>query len=206
MKNLEGNHIETTSTRENILQAAAKLFATTGYHQTSLRALTQEAGVNIAAVNYHFRTKEGLLHILIRQEVKLLQANFLAKLEALEVSHKGLKAPDILECLARALLQKPGATDQGDLRFLSILGCDPDKKIQKICREPLNLFYGQVLILLRPTLPHLSEKSIHWRFNFFLGALTRTVWMLNTESDSELTFEKDPDFIEMRVVLTRLFE
>ena len=44
-------------TKQKILAAAEDLFATEGFHQTSLRAITGRAGVNLAAVNYHFGSK-----------------------------------------------------------------------------------------------------------------------------------------------------
>ena len=47
-------------TKDVILDAAEVLFAEYGYDATSLRDLTQEAGVNLAAVNYHFGGKEQL--------------------------------------------------------------------------------------------------------------------------------------------------
>ena len=49
-------------TKERILDAAERLFAAHGFAGTSLRAVTKEAGVNLAAVHYHFGTKEDLLH------------------------------------------------------------------------------------------------------------------------------------------------
>ncbi len=209
MKNSQSNHIEGCPTRERILQAAAKLFATAGYHQTSLRSLAQEAQVNLAAVNYHFRTKEGLLHGLIGQQVKLLQTNFLAMLEELEIGPEGPNASDILECLARAWLQEPRTSDEGNPRLLSILCCDPDQRNQKIYREHILPFYEQVFDLVRSTVPCLSEESARWRFNFLLGALSGTTWVHFDESNSESAcskFKKEPNFREMQEFLFRLFQ
>src|SRR5271155_4863424 len=47
-------------TRELILNAAGRIFAENGFHATTVRQITREAGVNIAAVNYHFRDKHEL--------------------------------------------------------------------------------------------------------------------------------------------------
>jgi AcrR family transcriptional regulator len=46
-----------TSTKDRILDAVERLFAERGYAATSLRIVTAEAGVNLAAVNYHFGSK-----------------------------------------------------------------------------------------------------------------------------------------------------
>jgi AcrR family transcriptional regulator len=47
-------------TRQQILKAAVALFADRGYDGTSIRAIVGKARVNQAAINYHFKGKEGL--------------------------------------------------------------------------------------------------------------------------------------------------
>jgi AcrR family transcriptional regulator len=47
-------------TRELILNAAGAIFAENGFHATTVRQITRKAGVNLAAVNYHFRDKQEL--------------------------------------------------------------------------------------------------------------------------------------------------
>jgi AcrR family transcriptional regulator len=47
-------------TRQQILKAAVALFAERGYDATSVRAIVAKARVNQAAINYHFKGKEGL--------------------------------------------------------------------------------------------------------------------------------------------------
>ena len=54
------------STKKRILDAAEKLFAIHGFDGTSLRAITTEAKVNLASVNYHFQTKEALMDAVKR--------------------------------------------------------------------------------------------------------------------------------------------
>jgi AcrR family transcriptional regulator len=56
-------------TKERILDAAERLFAAHGFAGTSLRAVTKEAGVNLAAVHYHFGTKEDLLRAVLSRIV-----------------------------------------------------------------------------------------------------------------------------------------
>jgi TetR/AcrR family transcriptional regulator, regulator of cefoperazone and chloramphenicol sensitivity len=48
------------STREKILNAAGEVFAEEGFEGATIRAITERAGVNLAAVNYHFRDKAEL--------------------------------------------------------------------------------------------------------------------------------------------------
>jgi len=53
-------HSSPTDTRELILNAAGRIFAENGFHATTVRQITREAGVNLAAVNYHFHDKQEL--------------------------------------------------------------------------------------------------------------------------------------------------
>ena len=56
------------ATSDRILDAAERLFALAGIGETSLRAITSEAGTNLASVNYHFGSKEEMILQLLRAE------------------------------------------------------------------------------------------------------------------------------------------
>jgi AcrR family transcriptional regulator len=58
---------EDTTTRDRILQAARPLFARNGFDGTSVRDITAAAGVNLAAVTYHFESKQQLYLALLEQ-------------------------------------------------------------------------------------------------------------------------------------------
>jgi len=57
---------ETTETRRKILETAALVFAEHGFAATTIRMICGRAGVNLAAVNYHFGNKEGLYREVLR--------------------------------------------------------------------------------------------------------------------------------------------
>src|SRR5882724_6771481 len=56
-------------TKTRILDAAEKLFGMNGLDATSLRDITAEAQVNLAAVNYHFQSKESLIDAVIERRL-----------------------------------------------------------------------------------------------------------------------------------------
>jgi len=56
------NHIEIVDTRTKILSVANLLFAQKGFDGVSIRDIAQEANVNVASINYHFKNKVGLFH------------------------------------------------------------------------------------------------------------------------------------------------
>ncbi len=55
------------STREKILAAAGEIFGEKGYKDATIRTIAQAAGANIAAINYHFRDKEGLYGAVLEE-------------------------------------------------------------------------------------------------------------------------------------------
>ena len=57
-------------TKEKILKAAGDIFGDKGFKDTTIRAIAQAAGVNIAAINYHFRDKEGLYGMVLEDVFK----------------------------------------------------------------------------------------------------------------------------------------
>ncbi len=60
------------SARERIIETAENLFAENGFDSTTLRELTEEAKVNLASVNYHFGSKEGLSRELMERRIPSL--------------------------------------------------------------------------------------------------------------------------------------
>src|ERR1700730_18661038 len=58
-----------SNTKTRIMNAADKLFGLNGFDATSLRDITAEAQVNLAAVNYHFQSKESLIDAIIERRI-----------------------------------------------------------------------------------------------------------------------------------------
>ena len=74
------------STKDRIIAAAQALFAEKGFPATSMREITTRADVNLAAINYHFGSKENLLHEILRQCIGPLNQERLAALDRLEAA------------------------------------------------------------------------------------------------------------------------
>lgn len=72
-------NIQGVKTRQEVLEAAGRLFATRGYGQTSVRDLARESGAGLSTIIYHFKSKENLYFETIRhfaQEVVRLNSHF----------------------------------------------------------------------------------------------------------------------------------
>ena len=87
------------STKQRILNAAEKLFADHGFAAASLRRVTADAGVNLAAVNYHFGSKESLIEEVFRRRLDELNANRIKSLEQIE-GQASTTLEDVLDAFA----------------------------------------------------------------------------------------------------------
>src|SRR5271156_1240304 len=69
-------------TKTRILDVAEKLFGENGFDGTSLRDITTEADVNLAAVNYHFQSKDSLIDAVIARRIEPVNQQRLEMLDA----------------------------------------------------------------------------------------------------------------------------
>lgn len=65
-----------TDAREQLIQAARRLFVAKSYDQVSIRLLAQHAGVNSALIRYYFRDKAGLFEAMLRETIQPIQEQF----------------------------------------------------------------------------------------------------------------------------------
>jgi AcrR family transcriptional regulator len=77
---------KTNETRLKILESANKLFANYGFDGTSIRDIAKEAGVNLAAVNYHFKNKNNLYCEIFDLNCCEFEKNFMSILDSEEMS------------------------------------------------------------------------------------------------------------------------
>jgi AcrR family transcriptional regulator len=57
------------SAEEKIVEAARKLFTEKGYHAIKTRDIAKEAGINLALLNYYFRSKEKLFELVVKENI-----------------------------------------------------------------------------------------------------------------------------------------
>src|SRR3546814_17956189 len=100
------NELSSPSTREIILDTAEALFARQGHDGTSMRQITSEAGVNLAAVTYHFGSKEALVQAVLKRRLSILNQERLRLLDhhAAEAGRDPLTPSQILDAFFGPLL------------------------------------------------------------------------------------------------------
>ncbi|MGY0556839.1 TetR family transcriptional regulator [Lysobacter sp. A286] len=161
------------STKDRILGAAEELFAQHGFSGTSLRQVTSRADVNVAAVNYHFGSKENLVNEVFRRRMDDMSAQRLAALKAaVELQ------PRELEPILAAFVEPALAIAQdrhGGAAFVRVVARAYAEKNDSL-RKFLSERYGHVLRdfakAIAVCLPELSKAELYWRLDFLAGALT----------------------------------
>lgn len=161
------------STKDRILGAAEELFAQHGFAGTSLRQVTSRADVNIAAVNYHFGSKENLVNEVFRRRMDDMTALRLSQLKAALENHPGELQPVLAAFVEPALAMSQDRHGGG--AFVRVVARAYAEKNDGL-RKFLSDHYGHVLRefgkAIATCVPGLSKEELYWRLDFLAGALT----------------------------------
>lgn len=166
-------------TRDRILQAAARHYAEFGYDGMSMRALTKDAEANLAAVNYHFGSKQELIFTLIRHHVEPMNTERIHLLDTAKASMGGAPLPlsTIVDALLTPMANRAKSFDGGMDAFLKAMGRfmgESDELSRKVFVEFFKDISMRFVDELQQTLPHLSAKELNWRFHFTVSCMIGT--------------------------------
>jgi AcrR family transcriptional regulator len=167
-------------TKSRILDAAESLFMEHGFEATSLRQLTTAAGVNLAAVNYHFGTKEELFQAVLTRRLDPMnqeRIDLLARYEQ-EAGARPLSCERILSAMLIPALKLSRDEKLGGKNFLRLLGrayADPAPFIRHFLSAQYAEMIGRFKDAFQKALPHLTKQELTWRLHFVMGALSYTL-------------------------------
>ncbi len=169
-----------SATARKILIAAEALFAEQGFTETTMRQITTAADVNLAAVNYHFGSKKGLVSAVAEKYLNPLVAGVNDAIEQrLAGDVEGaVSAEELLEILMRSLLQLGKAKQYALPVFMRLLELVYMKNQEEL-RDSLTERYGERLAvfisLLRGDSAPMSDEEFFWRVHFLLGSIVFTL-------------------------------
>lgn len=159
------------STKERILGAAEMLFAQHGFAGASLRQVTAAANVNLAAVNYHFGSKDKLIEEVFRRRLDDLNSQRLAALAQLN-DDNDLEA--VLDAFIRPALNLSTQHGGGSafVRVLARAYAEHDDQLRKFLSENYGHVLRQFAAAFAERLPQLDKQELYWRLDIVAGALT----------------------------------
>jgi AcrR family transcriptional regulator len=178
-----------TDTKQKILNAAERLIAEQGYAATSLRQIIAEAGVNLAAVHYHFGSKDELLSSVIERKVGPVNEKRFALLAQYEAEAKGGPVP--VEKIFDAFLTPMGQVAGTHPQFVRVMGRVVaegllPKVLEKNFPEVQARFFGA----LRRTIPKISNEEFAARVQFMIGVVAHTMCGPANEGGFETRVER----------------
>jgi AcrR family transcriptional regulator len=168
-------------TRQRLLDAAERLFAAEGFHNTSVRAVTSEAQANLAAVKYHFGSKEALLEAVFERRLVPLNQLRRERLEAVRAAARQHGGRPVTTDVLRAFIEPtlafrdhgPGA--EAFVRLVGRAIAEPDDTIRKIFMQLVNPLFILLYDTLGEALPELSATERFWRLHFAIGSLSHAM-------------------------------
>jgi AcrR family transcriptional regulator len=165
-----------TDTRGRLLDAAEKLFAESGVGGTSLRAITAEAGANLASIHYHFGSKDVLLVEVFSRRITPINDARLGQLEEAKADSPG-DVDAIVRAFVSPALHQLVSPDPGVRAITQLMGrlySEPAEIKHKIIRMFEDVA-RQFTEALSSALPHLDKTEVFWRFHYMVGSMQFTI-------------------------------
>jgi AcrR family transcriptional regulator len=169
---------EGNDTREQLLDAAERLIGEQGVDRASVRSITELAAANIAAVNYHFGSKDDLVREVFGRRLRPINRRRMDMLET-TLAQPG---PVDLEAIVRAMVLPPFEVLSADraanfgrcmVRVLS----DPGKEMRELLMELFSGVIERFSSALMEALPDEDPTEVFWRFHFMVGTMAYTLGM-----------------------------
>lgn len=169
-------------TRSRILDAAEALFVEHGLDATSMRQITARAEVNLAAVNYHFGSKDKLIQQVFQRRLAELNRKRLVALDEVEAQALSLgevvKPSEVLKAFFTPALELATDVKHGGHTFMQLLGrtyTEPNAFVRQFLAEEYAATLPRFLTALYASLPDAPREEILWRFHFMIGATSYAI-------------------------------
>ncbi len=174
-----------SDTVTRILDTAEVLFAEKGFAETSLRAITTKANVNLAAVNYHFGSKKALIQAVFARFLGPMTQNLEAALDRSQsdVSNGQLTVEDILILVARVMVAESKGSPARLSMMMRLAGLaytQGQGHLRKFLQNQYTQTFYRLMKITAEATPELKPIERFWRFHFMLGSLVFTMASLES--------------------------
>jgi AcrR family transcriptional regulator len=168
------------ATKQRLIEAAEALFADEGFDRVSVRDITTKAAANVAAVNYHFGSREGLVAVVMARYINPVSEERLARLEALErrAAGKPLAVEEILDAFIRPFATQVRRSELSEKLFFKLMGrmfgqqgCELPPVVESLFVTMAGRFHKA----FAKALPGLAAEEIWWRMHLMSGSMIHTM-------------------------------
>ena len=178
--------VPAASTKDILLDTAECLFATRSVEAVSIRDITKEAGVNLAAIHYHFGCKADLVKAVFLRRLVPLDRRRAELLDELErcCGEKPPKLEDVLWILIYPLVEQGMANSQNQIFFqlMNRSVSEPNGEIRNLVREQTQAMKTRLDAAFLRAMPNLSAKDMHWTIGFVMGAIDHGLMLLSMDN------------------------
>ena len=198
-----------SDTATRILDAAERLFVEFGLEATSLRQITQQAAVNLAAVNYHFRSKDALFDAVFERRFAPWARECLRELDALEARSAAgqgtIDVESVVMCYVRpafALSKDPSRGGALFVRLFSRVLVENHRQLRERLSRDWGHLVARYTAALGCALPRLSSEEVVWRLHLGFSVMFHAFAgndILKLFGRSAVS-ARDPDLIVKHVV------
>ncbi len=165
-----------SGSKRKLLDAAEQLCADKGFQTVSVRDVTQLAKTNVAAVNYHFGSREGLLTLVMARCMTPVTEERLARLETAERKWPGKAVPleEIIDALLRPLVTQVRKSDLSERLFYKLTGrifAQQGDGLPYQIEDQLRVSMERFTRAFGKALPGLAPEDLAWRIHFLVGGM-----------------------------------
>jgi AcrR family transcriptional regulator len=179
--------------RIDILDAAETIFSNQGYAGTTLREISDRAGVTQGLISYYFKSKFELFSETFLRRAEVISTQRIERLKALQEGGQSPSVAAIVEAfLAPILALRTSAQGRAYLRLHARLHTEPPNLSYDLRKNAYDVSTNLYAEALHAALPHLSRSDIYWRMTLMIG--TYLYALSDTHRMDELMAESyDPE-------------
>ena len=168
--------IPESGSKRKLLDAAEQLFADKGFEAVSVRDITHLAGSNVAAVNYHFGSRDALLGMVMMRYMVPINDERLARLDSVERKWSGKAAPleEIIDAFVRPLATQVRKSDLSERLFYKLTGrifAEQGDGMPAQIAEQLRRIIERFTRAFAKALPTIAPEELAWRIHFLAGGM-----------------------------------
>ena len=168
--------IPESGSKRKLLDAAEQLFADQGFEAVSVRDITQLAKTNVAAVNYHFGSRDELLALVMMRYMLPVTEERLLRLDAIERKWSGKAVPleEIIDALVRPLATQVRKSDLSERLFYKLMGrifAQQGDGLPGPIEDQIKQIAVRFTKAFAKALPSVPSEELAWRIHFLAGGM-----------------------------------
>ncbi|MEE2968429.1 MAG: TetR/AcrR family transcriptional regulator [Verrucomicrobiota bacterium] len=171
-------HESATATKMRLLDVSGRLFAENGFDSVSLRLITEHADANLAAVNYHFGSKEELIAAVVEKLVGPVNQRRLTLLRQINVD--GSEAcQSIVGAFIDPVIEAASRGDEEDQMYCKLMSrciASRDERVTSLVLRQFPEVLAKFVDALRLACPWISSDAAHMRILFMAGAMAHALF------------------------------